>query len=183
MGSRNGSFIESLPVMLQGTLLLLACGFCQHMWPINASAASDSLASKLDLTYNGDRGHVCVPTPNTSTGCTSRSLEEGPAYSYLLCHPLQTGTSVGPANGSPAALPSPFSTNYPTRDTQLQRPRPWLEPRDPKIIHEMNTNDVGSVSWILKGTADLEALDTTIRLTGTILWSITGSILTLTPMI
>jgi hypothetical protein len=32
-------FIESLPVMLQAALLLLACGLCRHMWSIDASVA------------------------------------------------------------------------------------------------------------------------------------------------
>ena len=32
-------FIESLPVMLQMALLLLACGLCRHMWSINSSVA------------------------------------------------------------------------------------------------------------------------------------------------
>ena len=33
-------FVESLPVMLEVSLLLLACGLCRRMWPINASVAS-----------------------------------------------------------------------------------------------------------------------------------------------
>jgi hypothetical protein len=32
-------FVESLPVMLQVALLLLACGLCRHMWTINPSVA------------------------------------------------------------------------------------------------------------------------------------------------
>ena len=32
-------FIESLPVMLQVALLLLACGLCRYMWSINTSVA------------------------------------------------------------------------------------------------------------------------------------------------
>jgi len=32
-------FVESLPVMLQVALLLLACGICRHMWSINAPVA------------------------------------------------------------------------------------------------------------------------------------------------
>ena len=32
-------FVESLPVMLQLALFLLACGLCQHMWSINTSVA------------------------------------------------------------------------------------------------------------------------------------------------
>jgi len=32
-------FVESLPVMLQVSLLLLACGLCRHMWSINNSIA------------------------------------------------------------------------------------------------------------------------------------------------
>ena len=34
-----GIFIESLPVMLQAALLLLACGLCQSMWSVNKSIA------------------------------------------------------------------------------------------------------------------------------------------------
>jgi len=33
------SFVESLPVMLQTALLLLACGLCRYMWSINALVA------------------------------------------------------------------------------------------------------------------------------------------------
>jgi hypothetical protein len=33
------SFVESLPVMLQISLLLLACGLCRRMWAINTSVA------------------------------------------------------------------------------------------------------------------------------------------------
>ena len=32
-------FVESLPVMLQVSLLLLACALCQHMWSVNVSVA------------------------------------------------------------------------------------------------------------------------------------------------
>jgi hypothetical protein len=32
-------FVESLPMMLQAALLLLACGLCRYMWSINASVA------------------------------------------------------------------------------------------------------------------------------------------------
>ena len=32
-------FVESLPIMLQVSLLLLACGLCRHMWSINVSVA------------------------------------------------------------------------------------------------------------------------------------------------
>ena len=34
------SFVESLPVMLQVSLLLLACGLCEYMFPINAWVAN-----------------------------------------------------------------------------------------------------------------------------------------------
>ena len=33
------SFVESLPLMLQVALLLLACGLCRHMWAINTPVA------------------------------------------------------------------------------------------------------------------------------------------------
>jgi hypothetical protein len=34
------SFVESLPMMLQAALLLLACGLCRHMWSISTPVAS-----------------------------------------------------------------------------------------------------------------------------------------------
>ena len=37
-------FIESLPIMLQVSLLLLACGLCQYMWSINTTVAYTLIA-------------------------------------------------------------------------------------------------------------------------------------------
>jgi len=46
------SFVESLPLMLQAALLLLACGLCRHMWSINALVARTLISlTGLGVTF------------------------------------------------------------------------------------------------------------------------------------
>ena len=46
------SFVESLPLMLQVSLLLLACGLCRHMWSINALVARTLISlTGLGITF------------------------------------------------------------------------------------------------------------------------------------
>jgi hypothetical protein len=49
-------FVESLPMMLQAALLLLACGLCRHMWSINASVAG----TLISLTGFGVMFYVAI---------------------------------------------------------------------------------------------------------------------------
>jgi hypothetical protein len=58
----------------------------------------------------------------------------------------------------------------PLEDVQMQRSKPWLKPKDFATIRSTNANDVRCVSWILRNITDPEALDATIRFTGTIRW-------------
>jgi len=67
-------FVESLPVMLQVALLLLACGLCRHMWTINPSVAY----TLISLTGVGVGFYVAI----VITGMSS-----------YVC-PFQTPTSV-----------------------------------------------------------------------------------------
>jgi len=46
------SFVESLPLMLQAALLLLACGLCRHMWSINVLVARTLVSlTGLGITF------------------------------------------------------------------------------------------------------------------------------------
>ena len=56
-------FVESLPVMLQVALLLLACGLCRHMWSINTSVACTFIA----LTGFGVLFHLTIVIAGTSS--------------------------------------------------------------------------------------------------------------------
>ena len=55
-------FIESLPVMLQVALLLLACGLCRHMWSVNTSVAY----TLISLTGAGVAFYVAIVIAGTS---------------------------------------------------------------------------------------------------------------------
>ena len=59
-------FVESLPVMLQVALLLLACGLCRHMWSVDTSVAYTllTLIGLGVLFYTG-----IVITGMSSYGC------------------------------------------------------------------------------------------------------------------
>ena len=57
------AFVESLPVMLQIALLLLACGLCRHMWSINASVAS----ALITLTVLGVLFYLLIVIAGTSS--------------------------------------------------------------------------------------------------------------------
>jgi hypothetical protein len=48
-------FVESLPLMLQAALLLLACGLCRHMWSINALVARTLISlTGLGVTFTSE---------------------------------------------------------------------------------------------------------------------------------
>ena len=54
--------------------------------------------------------------------------------------------------------------------TTSQKVAPWLTPKDLATIRMAGANDVRCVSWILRSITDPEALDTAIRLAGTVRW-------------
>ena len=56
-------FVESLPVMLQAALLLLACGLCRRMWSINASVTH----TLISLTGLGVVFYVAIVIAGTSS--------------------------------------------------------------------------------------------------------------------
>jgi len=56
-------FVESLPMMLQVALLLLACGLCRHMWSINTSVAY----TLITLTSIGAVFYITIVIAGTSS--------------------------------------------------------------------------------------------------------------------
>jgi len=81
-------FIESLPVMLQMALLLLACGLCRHMWSINSSVAyilivltALGLLFYVIIVIAGTSSYKC-PFQTPASG-TLRSLWEGIGHQVI----------------------------------------------------------------------------------------------------
>ena len=172
-------FIESLPVMLQVALLLLACGLCRYMWSINDSVAYTLTSlTGLGVTFfiaiviAGMSSYACpFQTPASTTlhgpwkkvrrGVVSSGVRSQRALSRIVQTLKQTVWSP---------RDSPLPTTAPPRNIQAQESEPWLKPNDLAIIRRTNANDARCVSWILRNITDPEALDAAIRLAGTIRW-------------
>ena len=165
-------FVESLPMMMQVALLLLACGLCRHMWSINASVAY----TLIGFTGLGVLFYIAISVAATS--------------SYAC--PFQTPASIALRSGIDSLIVyskrvlsrihrmwnrrvRPFLRrqslqNIPLESVQVRRSEPWLKPKDLAVIHRTNTDDVRCVSWFLRNITDPEALDAAIRLAGIIRW-------------
>ena len=181
-------FIESLPLMLQAALFLLACGLCRQMWPINASVAY----TLIGLTGLVTTFYVVIVIAGTSSyACpfqtpVSTALRGTPKRVKRVLSRIQGTWGWRVRRGVKRALslirklwdrmvrllphsPS-LSTTTSLSDVQVQESVPWLEPELLTAIHEKNANDVRCVSWILRNITDPEALDAAVRLAGTIRW-------------
>ena len=172
-------FVEGLPVMLQLSLFLLACGLCRHMWSINPSVAytlisltglgvsfyvmiviagTSSYACPfqtpasiaLRSTWKKVRPRIFSPTVHSRRVIShTRRTWDRRVWSLLRCQPLPT---------------------VPLTEIRVLQSEPWLKPRDLEILHRTNTNNVRCVSWILRNITDPEALDAAVRLAGLIRW-------------
>ena len=171
-------FIESLPVMLQAALLLLACGLCRYMWSINTSVAY----TLIDLTGLGATFYIVIVIAGTSSyACPFQTpastalrgpwkkvrrgiVSSGDRFKRVLVRIIRT---FKPRVWLLLPRPSlPIET--PLRSVQIQELEPLLEPEDLDVISMTNADNVRCVSWILRNITDPEALDATIRLAGTI---------------
>ena len=89
-------FIESLPIMLQVSLLLLACGLCRHIWSINVSVAYILVILTVlgvlfyfGIVIAGTSSYECpFQTPASSTLC--RLWKKVQPHAALLAHPIVT---------------------------------------------------------------------------------------------
>jgi len=173
-------FVESLPVMLQVALLLLACGLCRHMWTINTSVAF----TLISLTGLGVAFYVVVLIAGMSSyacpfqtaasivlrrlwkkvrrGIVSlpvRSPREHPRTRRIWKRGVK---SLLRRQSLPAAIP--------LENIEVHQSEPWMKPMDLAVARRTNVDDVQCVSWILRNITDPEALDAAIRLAGNIRW-------------
>ena len=165
-------FVESLPMMLQLALLLLACGLCRHMWSINTPVACTLISLTglgvlfyLTIVIAGMSSYACPFQTPASTALRSpwKKVRGGIVSAISWIHRMWKRTVRPRLHRQPPPIIS-------LEIIQTQRSEPWLKPKDLAIAHRINTDDVRCVSWILINITDPEALDAAIRLAGTIRW-------------
>ena len=176
--------VESLPVMLQISLLLLACGLCRHMWPINTSVASVLIA----LTALGTLFYLVIVAAGTSSyecpfqtpaSTALRGLWTATRHRRLAII-LSSRSTVSKVTRvlkrwirrhfprpSPPITLEDVQTVLPVRGEAEPHPG-FVDPASTRT--NANLNDIRCVSWILKNITDPEAIDAAIRLAGTIRW-------------
>ena len=172
-------FVESLPVMLQVSLLLLACGLCRNMWSINASVAYTLIILTglgvlfyVGIVVAGVSSYACPFQTPVSTALRDpwKKLRRGTASFAVRCKLVLSGAhwtwneSVRPLRGRQSSQVIPLET------IQVQRPEPWLELNDLATIRRTTVNDMRCISWILRNITDPEALDAAVRLAGIVRW-------------
>ena len=174
-------FVESLPVMLQVSLLLLACGLCRHMWSVNTSVACTLITLAglgvlfyIGIVIAGMSSYACpFQTPASITLHSPwKKLRRGIVFLIVHCkrvlpwiHRMWDQCIRSLLHHQP--LPIPI---IPLEKVQVQQPEQWLKPNELAVIRRMSINDVRCVSWILRNFTDPEALDAAIRLAGMIWW-------------
>jgi len=173
-------FVESLPVMLQVALLLLACGLCRHMWSIDTSVAFTLVSPTglgvvfyIAIVIVGTPSYAC-PFQTPASGALRGLWKKGRhgtvfltvRYKRVL---LQTHRMWDWGVRSLLRRQS-LPTMIPLEKIEVHQPEPWMMPKDLSIIRRTNANDIRCVSWILINITDPEALDAAIRLAGTIRW-------------
>jgi hypothetical protein len=92
-------FVESLPVMLQVALLLLACGLCRNMASINTSVATILISLTvlgvlfyLGIVITGTSSYDCPFQTPVSTGLRSSWKKIGPHLTSISPPIVATGT-------------------------------------------------------------------------------------------
>ena len=172
-------FVESLPLMLQAALLLLACGLCRHMWTINTSVAYTlvsltglGVAFYVAIVIAGASSYACpFQTPvSTVLHWSWEKVRRGIVSSIIRSKQILSWTRLMWGQGVQSLLRRRSLQMIHLEDTQVQRSESWLKPKDLDVILRTNTDDVQCVSWILRNITDPEALDLAIRLAGDIRW-------------
>ena len=183
-------FVESLPVMLQASLLL-ACGLCRYMWSINAWVAYTLITLTgfgvvfyVGIVIAGMTSYACpFQTPASVPLRGLRKKVWGGIVSSILHSKwaFSRARLVWNRNILPFFHPQSPQT-IPLENVQVQgseslsalddsrQSEPWVKPKDLAIIRRTNTDDARCVSWVLRNITDPEALDAAIRLAGEIRW-------------
>ena len=172
-------FIESLPVMLQVSLFLLASGLCRHMWTINTTVTYTLVGLTglgallyLVIVISGLSSYTCPFQTPVSLALRSlgKNLRRGTISRFARCrHALLRTCRVWNRSLRSFRHSQPPPPTL-LEDVQVRRPRRWLEPEDLTKIRRENANDARCVSWILRNITDPEALDAAVRLAGTVQW-------------
>ena len=173
-------FVESLPVMLQLALLLLACALCRYMWFISTPVAYTLISlTGLGVTFYvaiiiaGMSSYAC---PFQTPGSTAlrglwKKVRRGIVSSVIHFNRVLSRTHRIWNQGVRSVLrrQSP-PTTIRLENVQVHESKPWLEPKDLAIIRRTNASDAGCVSWILRNITDPEALDAALPLAGEVRW-------------
>jgi hypothetical protein len=184
-------FVESLPVMLQAALLLLACGLCRHMWSINTSVAWTLIGlTGLGVTFYigiviaGMSSYACpFQTPVSIALCglwkkVRRGIVSCVVHSERVLSQTQRMWDRRARQFlRPQSPPAILLENIQVQQSEsllaldnIPQSEPWLRQKDLTGIRKTNTDDVRCVSWILRNITDQEALDAAMRLAGEIRW-------------
>jgi len=164
--------IESLPMLLQVALFLLAFGLCQNMWFINTPVAHTLIGLSLlgIICYMatlaaGASSYACpFQTPASIAICDSwKEARAGIAWVLSRAHRVWK-------RGIRSLLHRQFQPTILLEVVQIHRLEPWLNLGDFAIICRKNANDAQCVSWILGNITDPEALDAALPLAGEIQW-------------
>ena len=167
-------FVESLPVMLQVALLLLACGLCRHMWSINTSVACTlinltglGVIFYVAIVIAGMSSYACPFQTPVSTALRGlwKKVRRG-TVSLIHSKWVFSRTHGMWDRGVRSLLRRQSLPTIPLENIQVHQFEPWLKRKDLRT----NADDVQCVSWILRNITDPEALDAAIRLAGEIRW-------------
>ena len=165
--------IESLPLMLQAALLLLACGLCRYMWSINTSVAYTlvvltglGVAFFIGIVIAGMSSYACPFQTPISTALRGIHERIRPGVKRALSRVRQSwNRSVQRLLRRPS-----LSTTTPPSGVVVQDTEPWLGPKVLATIDATHAGDARCVSWIIRKITDPEALEAAARLAGTIRW-------------
>jgi len=174
------SFVESLPLMLQAALLLLASGLCRHMWTINTPVACTliiltglGVVFYIGIVIAGISSYACPFQTPASIALHGSWKKIRPGIASVIVHSKRVLSQIcqmWKRRVRPLSSPPPLPTTIPLENVQTQESEPWLKPKDLAIIRRTNTDDTICVSWILSHITDPEALDAALPLAGEIRW-------------
>ena len=189
-------FVESLPVMLQVALLLLACGLCRYMWSVNARVAYTLIGlTGLGITFYvviviaGMSSYACPFQTPASAALRGLRKKVWRGAVSSICH-FKWALSRACQSWNPTfrsflrrkSLRTILLENVQVQEFEsslrvgdARRSGPWVKPKDLAVTRRANTSDVRCVSWILRNITDREALDAAIRLAGEIRWFDNGT--------
>jgi len=161
-------FIESLPIMLQIALLLLTCGLSRYMWSVNVSVAR----LIISFTAFGVLYYLGILTVGTSWYECPFRMPAMMAFAYLrdaipklLTRLVRGIRRLRPATLLPTIAEDASHPLAPPTGPGL-RVRVW----NLENIQRQNADNARCVCWVLRNITDPEAIESAVRLAGTIRW-------------